>query len=222
MLAALLAVFGNLFYVLVYTRWLKRSTPQNIVIGGAAGAIPAGRRLGGGDRQPRAPGALPLPDRLLLDAAALLGARAPDPAATTRRRSVPMLPVVRGERRTARLDRPLHGAPDRRSRSSRSSLGDLGWIYLGAAVALGAAVPRARDRAPARDDPGAGAQPLLLLARLPRPALRRHGHRPDHPSLAWIPRPRARTSGSASILFAIAVLLIVATVVTAFVYNSAN
>jgi protoheme IX farnesyltransferase len=31
---------GNLFYVLVYTRWLKRSTPQNIVIGGAAGAVP--------------------------------------------------------------------------------------------------------------------------------------------------------------------------------------
>ena len=39
-LAALLALAGNLFYVLVYTRWLKRSTPQNIVIGGAAGAVP--------------------------------------------------------------------------------------------------------------------------------------------------------------------------------------
>ena len=37
---ALLALAGNLFYVFVYTRWLKRSTPQNIVIGGAAGAIP--------------------------------------------------------------------------------------------------------------------------------------------------------------------------------------
>jgi protoheme IX farnesyltransferase len=37
---ALLALTGNLFYVLVYTRWLKRSTPQNIVIGGAAGAVP--------------------------------------------------------------------------------------------------------------------------------------------------------------------------------------
>jgi protoheme IX farnesyltransferase len=35
-----LALAGNLFYVLVYTRWLKRSTPQNIVIGGAAGAVP--------------------------------------------------------------------------------------------------------------------------------------------------------------------------------------
>jgi protoheme IX farnesyltransferase len=37
---ALLALFGNLFYVFVYTRWLKRTTPQNIVIGGAAGAVP--------------------------------------------------------------------------------------------------------------------------------------------------------------------------------------
>jgi hypothetical protein len=39
-LTAALALVGNLFYVLVYTRWLKRSTPQNIVIGGAAGAVP--------------------------------------------------------------------------------------------------------------------------------------------------------------------------------------
>ena len=39
-LTAALALAGNLFYVLVYTRWLKRSTPQNIVIGGAAGAVP--------------------------------------------------------------------------------------------------------------------------------------------------------------------------------------
>jgi protoheme IX farnesyltransferase len=37
---AFLALAGNLFYVLVYTRLLKRSTPQNIVIGGAAGAVP--------------------------------------------------------------------------------------------------------------------------------------------------------------------------------------
>jgi protoheme IX farnesyltransferase len=40
LLAAALALAGGLFYVLVYTRWLKRSTPQNIVIGGAAGAMP--------------------------------------------------------------------------------------------------------------------------------------------------------------------------------------
>ena len=38
--AAVLLAFANAFYVLVYTMWLKRSTPQNIVIGGAAGAFP--------------------------------------------------------------------------------------------------------------------------------------------------------------------------------------
>jgi protoheme IX farnesyltransferase len=39
-LAAWLSLSGNAFYVLVYTMWLKRRTPQNIVIGGAAGAVP--------------------------------------------------------------------------------------------------------------------------------------------------------------------------------------
>ncbi|HET7046152.1 MAG TPA: heme o synthase, partial [Gaiellaceae bacterium] len=39
-LTAVLALVGNLFYVLVYTRLLKRRTVQNIVIGGAAGAVP--------------------------------------------------------------------------------------------------------------------------------------------------------------------------------------
>ncbi|MBO9360144.1 MAG: heme o synthase [Thermomicrobium sp.] len=38
--AAVLSLSGNLFYVFVYTIWLKRTTPQNIVIGGAAGAVP--------------------------------------------------------------------------------------------------------------------------------------------------------------------------------------
>jgi protoheme IX farnesyltransferase len=40
LLAAALALAGSLIYVFIYTIWLKRSTPQNIVIGGAAGAIP--------------------------------------------------------------------------------------------------------------------------------------------------------------------------------------
>ena len=40
LLSALLALSAILFYVLVYTMWLKRTTPQNIVIGGAAGAVP--------------------------------------------------------------------------------------------------------------------------------------------------------------------------------------
>ena len=40
LLAAFLALAGFLGYVFIYTVWLKRRTPQNIVIGGAAGAVP--------------------------------------------------------------------------------------------------------------------------------------------------------------------------------------
>ncbi len=40
LLSAILAMAGLLYYVFIYTRWLKRTSPQNIVIGGAAGAFP--------------------------------------------------------------------------------------------------------------------------------------------------------------------------------------
>jgi protoheme IX farnesyltransferase len=100
-LTAALALAGNLFYVLVYTRWLKRSTPQNIVIGGAAGAVPP---LVG---WAAATGNLTLPAAFLFLivffwtpphfwALALL---IRDNYAAAR---VPMLPVVRGERETLR------------------------------------------------------------------------------------------------------------------------
>jgi protoheme IX farnesyltransferase len=100
-LTAVLALLGNLFYVLVYTRWLKRATPQNIVIGGAAGAVPplVGWAAATGD--------LTLPALFLFLvvfvwtpphfwALALLIRREYE------RARVPMLPVVRGERETTR------------------------------------------------------------------------------------------------------------------------
>ena len=136
-LAALLALFGNLFYVLVYTRWLKRSTPQNIVIGGAAGAVPpvVGWAAATGD--------LALPALLLFLivffwtpphfwALALLIRRDYEAA------RIPMLPVVKGEAETARA-------------IVRYSLvlvavtlapvfaSTLGAVYLASAVILGAA-----------------------------------------------------------------------------------
>jgi protoheme IX farnesyltransferase len=99
--AAHLALVGNLFYVLVYTRWLKRRTAQNIVIGGAAGAIPplVGWAAATGD--------LTLPALALFAivffwtpphfwALALLLRREYEAA------RIPMLPVVRGERETTR------------------------------------------------------------------------------------------------------------------------
>ncbi len=39
-LAAWLSLAGNLYYVVIYTMWLKRVTPLNIVVGGAAGSVP--------------------------------------------------------------------------------------------------------------------------------------------------------------------------------------
>ena len=100
-LTAVLALVGNLFYVLVYTRWLKRATPQNIVIGGAAGAVPP---LVG---YAAATGSLALPALWLFLivflwtpphfwALALMIKNAYANA------GVPMLPVVRGDRETAR------------------------------------------------------------------------------------------------------------------------
>jgi protoheme IX farnesyltransferase len=134
-LAALLALAGNLFYVVVYTRWLKRSTPQNIVIGGAAGAVPP---LVG---YAAATGNLTLTALALFLivffwtpphfwALALLIKR--DYAAA----GIPMLPVVRGDRETARsivlYSVVLLGV------TLLPVLGrTLGPVYLGSAAALG-------------------------------------------------------------------------------------
>ena len=100
-LTATLALVGNLFYVVVYTGWLKRSTPQNIVIGGAAGAVPP---LVG---WAAATGSVALPAIALFLivflwtpphfwALALLIKRDYEAA------RIPMLPVVRGDRETTR------------------------------------------------------------------------------------------------------------------------
>jgi protoheme IX farnesyltransferase len=100
-LTAAVALAGNLFYVIVYTRWLKRSTVQNIVIGGAAGAVPP--LVGWAAATGRlSMGALVLfvivfvwtPPHFW--ALAMLIKR--DYAAA----GVPMLPVVRGDRAAAR------------------------------------------------------------------------------------------------------------------------
>ena len=74
LLAAGLLAFTIFFYVVVYTMWLKRWTPQNIVIGGAAGAFPpmiGWAAATGGDRHRVGPA---VAHHLLLDAAAFLGA----------------------------------------------------------------------------------------------------------------------------------------------------
>jgi protoheme IX farnesyltransferase len=100
-LAATFALAGFLGYVFVYTLWLKRTTPQNIVIGGAAGAVPplVGWVATTGSFDPAA---------LYLFAIVFywtpphfwaLSLRMKDEYAAV---GVPMLPVVRGEDETRR------------------------------------------------------------------------------------------------------------------------
>lgn len=137
-LTAVLALVGNLFYVLVYTRWLKRSTPQNIVIGGAAGAVPP---LVG---WAAATGSLTVPALFLFLivffwtpphfwALALLIRRDYEAA------RIPMLPVVRGERATTRqiLLYSLALVPVTLLPFFWHTVGA---FYLGCAIALGVAL----------------------------------------------------------------------------------
>ncbi len=135
-LTAALALVGNLFYVLVYTRWLKRATPQNIVIGGAAGAVPP---LVG---WAAATGNLTVPALLLFLivffwtpphfwALALLIKR--NYAAA----GVPMLPVVRGERETVKQI-VLYSVVMVGVTAVPFFWGTLGLVYLVSAAALGA------------------------------------------------------------------------------------
>jgi protoheme IX farnesyltransferase len=101
LLTAVLALFGNVFYVVVYTSWLKRSTPQNIVIGGAAGAVPPVVGYAA------ATGSLALPALWLFLIVFLwtpphFWALALMIKSAYANAGVPMLPVVRGDRETAR------------------------------------------------------------------------------------------------------------------------
>ncbi len=175
LLAAALALSGLLGYVFIYTIWLKRSTPQNIVIGGAAGAVPplvAWAAVTGSIEgaalylfaivfywTPPHFWALSL---LMKDEYAKAG--------------VPMLPVVRGEDET-RWQIVLYTM----LLIAVSVLPFAGQLfdgfYLAAAVGLGGASSGARaDPAPACGPP-LGAAALPLLARLPRPAVHRDGRR---------------------------------------------
>ena len=135
LLCALLTLSGTLFYVFVYTWWLKRSTPQNIVIGGVAGAVPP---LAG---WAAVTGGLELPSFYLFAivffwtpphfwALALLLRE--DYA----RAGIPMLPVVKGVATTRRyivLYTIVVVALTILLLTTRS----VGWVYLSAAVVLG-------------------------------------------------------------------------------------
>jgi protoheme IX farnesyltransferase len=136
LLAAVLSLSGGAFYVVVYTLWLKRSTAQNIVIGGAAGAIPP---LAG---WAAAHGSLGLGAGLLFAivllwtpphfwALALLLSRHYEAA------DVPMMPVVAGASATS-VRVLLYTVALVAVSLVPSALGTFGAGYLVAAVVLGA------------------------------------------------------------------------------------
>jgi protoheme IX farnesyltransferase len=135
-LTAVLALVGNLFYVIVYTRWLKRSTSQNIVIGGAAGAVPP---LVGWAAATNHVGVAALilfaivfvwtPPHFW--ALALLIKDKYEAA------GVPMLPVVKGDRETARQI-VLYSLGLVAVSVLPWAWGTVGLLYLASALALGA------------------------------------------------------------------------------------
>lgn len=136
LLAAVLSTAALLFYVFVYTLLLKRSTVQNIVIGGAAGAAPV---LVG---WAAVTGTLELPAWILF---AIVFAWTPPHfwALALRYRDdyasagIPMLPVVKGTAATTRLMVVYAGIMVLFSLALVPAAG-LGWIYLVAAIGLGA------------------------------------------------------------------------------------
>jgi heme o synthase len=136
-LSAVLALSATAFYVFVYTLWLKRTTPQNIVIGGAAGCVPVLVAWAS------VTGEVGLP-ALVLFAIVFYWTPPHFWALALRYRGdyaaakVPMLPVVRGEAETARQIVLYTIALVAVSLLLFPAAG-MGWIYLAAAVVLGVA-----------------------------------------------------------------------------------
>ncbi len=135
--AAALLVVAILFYVFVYTIWLKRRTPQNIVIGGAAGAFPPMIGWAAATGDVSAVG-IALFLLIFLWTPPHFWALALYRSDDYRRAGVPMLPVVAGPRETKRqmliytlLLMPVALAP--------TLLGAVGWIYGAVALAASAA-----------------------------------------------------------------------------------
>jgi protoheme IX farnesyltransferase len=136
LLSAVLALSATCFYVFVYTMWLKRSTPQNIVIGGAAGCVPVLVAWAA------VTGEVGLP-ALVLFAIVFYWTPPHFWALALRYRGdyaaarVPMLPVVRGEAETARQIVLYTIALIAVSLLLAPAAG-MGWIYLVTALVLGA------------------------------------------------------------------------------------
>ena len=185
LLSAVLAMTALLFYVLVYTMWLKRSSMQNIVIGGAAGAIPP---LVG---WAAVTGSLDLTAVFLF--AVVFYWTPPHFWALSlllkgdyTRAGVPMLPVVQGDRQT-RYQIVLYTIVLCLVTVLPVLTRSFGAVYVG-----GAAGPRhhpagGRGRRLAEADGALGTAALLPFHDLPGPALRGDGDRPRDGPLRRMP-----------------------------------
>jgi heme o synthase len=135
-LAALLALSAILFYVFVYTMGLKRTTPQNIVIGGAAGAVPVLVGWAAVTGRVEVP-ALMLFAIIFIWTPPHFWALALRFADDYQEAGVPMLPVVAGVRATRRQIL-LYSLVLVATTLAFAPIGRMGAIYLVAAAALGA------------------------------------------------------------------------------------
>jgi len=135
LLSALLTASAIGFYVFVYTMWLKRSTPQNIVIGGAAGCVPVLVAWAAVTNTVGVP-ALVLFGIVFYWTPPHFWALALRYRADYAAASVPMLPVVRGEAETARQI-VLYTLVLVAVSLLLFPAAGMGLIYLVAAVALG-------------------------------------------------------------------------------------
>ncbi len=133
-LSAVLAGAGIAFYVGIYTVWLKRSTPQNIVIGGAAGAIPP---LVGWAAVTNTVGlpALVMFAIIFLWTPPHFWALALNREEDYRAAGVPMLPVVRGRAETLR-QMVLYTVALFAATMGLAALGVVGPVYVASAVIL--------------------------------------------------------------------------------------
>jgi protoheme IX farnesyltransferase len=134
LVAAALLAAAILFYVFIYTIWLKRRTPQNIVIGGAAGAFPPMIGWAAATGDVSAVG-IALFLLIFLWTPPHFWALALYRSDDYRRAGVPMLPVVAGPRETKRQMLlytlalvPVALAP--------TLLGAVGWVYGGIAALM--------------------------------------------------------------------------------------
>src|SRR5689334_12257987 len=135
-MAAGLLAFTIFFYVVIYTMWLKRRTPQNIVIGGAAGAFPPmiGWAAVTGDVSAVGVALFLL---IFLWTPPHFWALALYRSDDYRRAGVPMLPVVAGPRAT-KLQMLVYTLVLVPVALAPTLLGAVGWLYGAVAVALSA------------------------------------------------------------------------------------